>query len=223
MTPQGRPGTCLSGMCECTPQCNKECGDNGCGGQCPACGNGRRCVSDRCVECQTDSECSELNSENGCTVGRCSNGTCMPSNTRASCTTERNAPGQCTLGQCVCTPGQGCSGKCGNAVDTCNIPCGDRCSSNQECDGDRCVESGKELYEACTMDSSGGRGNCSSGMTCATFNTTTSVCWHSLPCPAGHSEAFSLCAVNCADNPARCPSRTSCEGTWCVPTAYLLP
>jgi hypothetical protein len=222
MTAQGKPGTCSSGMCRCTPQCNKECGDDGCGAQCPACGGGRECVNDKCVECRTDSDCRDLNSDNGCVAGRCSNGTCMPSNTTGSCRTDRDASGRCTAGQCVCVPGQGCAGKCGDALDTCNIPCGDRCTGDQVCDGDRCANpqpTGVGLYEECLAN---GKPDCGSGMACEQFNTSTSVCWREPPCILPQTQAFTVCAQPCgAGTTASCPSGTSCDGAWCVPTEYL--
>jgi hypothetical protein len=219
-TSQGRPGTCSNGTCECTPQCNKECGADGCGGQCSACTGRRDCVNDRCVECTGDGDCRDLSSDDGCVVGRCSNGTCTAANTLSSCTTDRGARGQCALGECVCAAGQGCSGKCGNAMDTCYNPCNTRCGSNQVCEDDQCVAAGVGLYEACEMGS-GGQGNCGSGMTCTTFNTNTAVCWHAPPCTAPETQAFNICAIPCNTGTASCPSPTSCDGAWCVPTKYL--
>jgi hypothetical protein len=230
---QGRPGTCSSGECQCTRQCSagQQCGDDGCGGECGSCSGDTRCVDDRCVECQSDSECSGLNSDNRCTVGRCTNGMCRESNTTSSCETAEGATGRCSSGECVCSAGRECDGTCGSAMDSCNLPCDRRCEGNQVCEGNRCVAGGIELYEGCSPDSSGGQGDCGSGLICSVFNTRAPVCWKAPQtsgeerCPGIEDEAFTLCAVKCdstTSGPARCPAKTSCEGAWCVPTAFLL-
>ena len=230
-TPQGRAGTCSSGTCNCTPQCNKECGDDGCGGQCPSCGGGRHCVNDRCVECQSDSECRSLDSSNGCTVGRCSGGMCMSSSTLSRCTTSRGASGQCALGQCVCTRGSECSGKCGNAVDDCNVPCGTSCGGDEDCNGQTCVPrpTGKSLYESCSMQG-GSMGDCAGGLVCTAFNTPGAYCFKAPPCSGGQESVFGMfCATKCDPNRIDdnspgfyCPGNLVCEdgGNWCVPARF---
>lgn len=136
----GRPGTCSSGKCECTKQCNKECGEDGCGGMCPnRCGS-LMCVNDACVECRTGSDCSKLTSADRCTVGVCNNGTCGTMNAGAtSCTVAgTGARGTCSRGQCICT--SSCSGKCGGDSDGCGGSCPNPCSSGQQCSAGRCTD-----------------------------------------------------------------------------------
>jgi len=51
-TPCGDGGTyqCLAGECACVPDCtDKECGENGCGGDCGACGEGLTCIDYACA------------------------------------------------------------------------------------------------------------------------------------------------------------------------------
>lgn len=105
-TTSGRPGKCVSGgECECTPQCNKPCGDDGCGHPCPdKCGS-KMCVNDACVECTSSSQCD--GSADGCKVGMCDrSGNC----TTTSAGTDGNGcqtngmDGTCSGGRCVPTP-----------------------------------------------------------------------------------------------------------------------
>lgn len=135
-TTAGRPGTCSSGQCQCTPQCtNKQCGPNGCDGMCPnLCDNGQMCLVDRCVDCQRDSDCSSRNSVDGCRVGICSGNTCATTNAPNGtlCTGE---PGMCSGGTCECE-GSCTPGTCG--VDNgCGQQC--TCSGGQQCRSNRCV------------------------------------------------------------------------------------
>jgi hypothetical protein len=135
VTSAGAPGKCASaGECECSPQCNKDCGDNGCGGTCPSkCGSTQMCVNDQCVDCTSDSDCSELNSADGCTTGTCKNGRCTKKNqgpTQCMTTDSRRARGICANGTCVCSPS--CNGRCSGS-DGCNGTCNEPCGSGEEC------------------------------------------------------------------------------------------
>lgn len=79
---------CVSGLCQsttCTPSCSgKECGDNGCGGSCGACGTDEACSAGQCVAgntCTTNAQCADTDSA---TADLCFQGTC-----------HHVAPGQC--------------------------------------------------------------------------------------------------------------------------------
>ena len=53
------------GICDCTPSCaGKECGDNGCGGSCGGCTNGKTCEGGLC-ECagSTDDDCNSVDDD----------------------------------------------------------------------------------------------------------------------------------------------------------------
>lgn len=134
-TTAGAMGKCgTGGTCECTPQCNKPCGDNGCSGLCPSkCGSSQMCVNDQCVDCVSDSDCSELNSQDGCTTGTCKGGRCAKKNQDPmQCTTAdfRRARGTCQDGVCTCNPN--CSGRCSGS-DGCNGSCNEQCDPGQQC------------------------------------------------------------------------------------------
>ena len=141
--PSGK--TCQDGRCTgCQPDCQgKECGPDGCDGNCGACPSGQSCNGQgRCV-CTLDCQGKQCGSD-GCS-GSC--GTC--------------ANGQnCQNGQCVCTPDcqgkicgdDGCGGSCGScpahatcrnngvACDCDRLLCGAACCAEDNlCCGDQCV------------------------------------------------------------------------------------
>jgi agmatine/peptidylarginine deiminase len=99
----------------CVPDCNgKDCGDNGCGGSCGNCTDGKTCSNFKCEGCKpacSGKECGD----NGCggTCGECKNG------------------GTCENGICVgCQPN--CTNKnCGD--NGCGGVCG-TCKTDEICD-----------------------------------------------------------------------------------------
>lgn len=106
----------------CVPDCEgKDCGDNGCGGECDRCGLGSRCsASQRCEPICVPSCDGRKCGPDGCgdTCGEC-DGTC-------------NAAGKCQ-GRCVpkCSSGQ----QCGS--DRCGGTCGPGCPKDRECRSDK--------------------------------------------------------------------------------------
>lgn len=62
---------CHAGLCECAPQCEgKDCGADGCGGQCGECEPGLQCWEFQCIP--DDAECSDGNDVDwdGCSDGQ---------------------------------------------------------------------------------------------------------------------------------------------------------
>lgn len=124
------PGIACSGDPDCntcTPSCtNKQCGDNGCGGECGTCDLGESCSStQQCVSICTPNCDGKQCGSDGCggTCGSCASGsTCMPD-------------GTCS-GPCVpsCTDktcgSDGCGGSCGTCPS--DLECG--LKSTCECD-----------------------------------------------------------------------------------------
>src|SRR5258706_3478780 len=115
------PTVCVSGAC-CTPSCEgKQCGDNGCAGQCGSCPSGSQCdLTGHCVNQPS-----------------CGNGSCEPGLGETctgcpdcSCVT----PAKCTNGVC-CTPNcsgkncgdDGCGGACGNFLGGPTLSLGGNC------------------------------------------------------------------------------------------------
>lgn len=165
-TTNGRPGTCSNnGSCECTPQCNKPCGEDGCGNQCPNTCGSQMCVDDECVECTSSSQCDD--SDDGCQVGVCDrNGDCTLSSagTEGDACRVNNTEGTCSAGRCVPTPPPpppsenwvtcnseaNCSGSpnttCHVSAKYCVPPCG----SNNTCAGGRsCLEGWCLIMPSC--------------------------------------------------------------------------
>ena len=125
----------LSADTECYPECfAKECGDDGCGGECGTCPEGFNCSKGVCEEVACVATCAGMEcGDDGC-GGSC--GTCGP-----------NA--SCMNGQCFCDPsceakecgGDGCGGSCGSC------PQGEACMDGQcecapDCAGKTCGDDG---------------------------------------------------------------------------------
>ena len=128
---EGGVWECLAGECVCVPQCDgKECGDNGCGGECGTCDGlqdvcfGGSCM---CAPACDDKECGDDGCDSLCGV----------------CTGPQD---ECIDGACICQPD--CVGKqCGG--DGCGGDCG-ACPENQTCKaGNVCECSYEECAEVC--------------------------------------------------------------------------
>ena len=141
----------LLGQCDvCVPACaGKQCGDDGCGGQCGACPDGQGCSDGQCGSCTASCDGKQCG-DDGC------GGDC------GSCPQDTG----CVDGQCVgCTPS--CEGKqCG--PDGCTGVCGAceqglDCNAAGQCVGCAVLCDGKE----CGPDGCGGScGTCTGGETC---------------------------------------------------------
>lgn len=106
----------------CTPMCSgKQCGDNGCGGECGTCDLGKECTAQgRCETiCVPDCTGKECGSD-GC-GGSC--GTCD-----GTCTADGKCQGACVPS---CTGREcgsdGCGGSCGTCSDPFSCQLGGRC------------------------------------------------------------------------------------------------
>ena len=170
----------------CQPSCSgKECGSDGCGGSCGACGSFESCESGLCI-CYPDCDgkqcgpdgcgglCGSCGSGDVCQGGVC---VCTPACAGAQCGSDGcgGSCGACPAGQeCqagLCKDGPcvaDCSGKqCGG--DGCGGSCG-ACPSNYECNGGlckpgACVPSCGD--KACGDDGCGGScGTCAAGEGC---------------------------------------------------------
>jgi len=111
---------CTGVACVCAPQCeDKKCGDDGCGGSCGACAEGKTCHIGECCEPKCgDKECGD----DGC------GGECVCPGAQDECIQE----------VCICQPA--CQGKeCGD--DGCDGTCGGDtpCVDGNPCTEDSCV------------------------------------------------------------------------------------
>ncbi len=155
----------------CIPDCgDRECGDDGCGGECGPCADGHVCLADftcLCVpdcadkDCGSDGcgdSCGECGEAEVCELGECVPGECHPMCTGKECGPDgceglcgKCDPGfECVAGACQCSPE--CEGKeCGD--DGCGAFCGDcpplhdctpdgLCLCLQQCDGKICGDDG---------------------------------------------------------------------------------
>jgi hypothetical protein len=153
----------------CIPDCDGlQCGDNGCGGVCGTCANGRFCVDGSCVTCQPNC-LSRQCGEDGCggSCGACeADEVCGPDHfCEARCTPDcagktcgedgcggtcGTCDGTCVAGRCETACAPNCAGKtcgpdgCGGTCGTCNGACVDgqceACTPN--CDGKTCGPDG---------------------------------------------------------------------------------
>ena len=161
------PGqACHQGAC-CAPACaGKECGPDGCGGECSSCANGWDCQTGICV-CQpacAGKECGLDGCGGTCAPGctgneNCQEGTCTCLN--VPCGDACCPPGHwCDSGQCAC-PAE-CTGKeCG--PDKCGGTCPPGCGTNQHCTEGQCFCDGAACGESCCDPGQG----CYQGACCA--------------------------------------------------------
>jgi hypothetical protein len=147
-------------VCICAPQCeDKECGEDGCGGNCGVCGGGQTSCDEGTCVCVADCAGMECG-DDGC-GGQC--GTC---------------PGDslCADGVCNCVPD--CTGKeCGD--DGCGGDCG-LCPENRpHCVAHVCVKECDPQCDGlqCGPDGCGGTcGECEAGFDCAKGSCQESPC-----------------------------------------------
>ena len=174
---------------ECTPTCEgKECGSDGCGGQCGSCPPGMGCNEGfECIACEPEcggktcgddgcgGSCGECGAGQGCIDFQCIE--CTPDCIGKECG-EDGCGGQCgqcgfgadcVNGMCIsCTPN--CAGKeCGD--NGCGGMCG-ACPPDYKCDGGVCIEdipcNPNCLNRECGDDGCGGDcGTCGDGQHCS--------------------------------------------------------
>ena len=200
------PGTTeQGGVCTfCAPDCvGKNCGDDGCGGECGTCDadSGESCVSNVCQLCEPNcigrvcgpdpvcgQDCGPLcapgfscNTDGQCVTGcipDCGTRMCGSDGCGGECGVNKCSPGQyCLAGECVddCVPY--CAGTCGSdgCGGTCECPSNEVCCSTgaNGCSIGSCVD--RDF--CCPPDRSCGPDLCGEG-TCGTgCDDTTEVCF----------------------------------------------
>jgi hypothetical protein len=133
----------------CEPVCEKDCGDDGCGGSCGECDDGLACTNDSCgakgcvnatqaMFCLISKACVPSGTDNP--LDPCSSCAPAESQTGWSAVEAGTACGLekiCYKGQC-CNAGANCEGKeCG--ADSCGGNCGE-CGQFEYCKKGRCIE-----------------------------------------------------------------------------------
>jgi hypothetical protein len=125
-TPPG--STCLNGVClPCLPKCaGKECGDDGCDGDCGPCSEQAHevCEADNCV-CDEDSGYHLSANGNTCTNDPCDPDPCNPGNHEI-----------CSNGDCICNADQGY-----------HLSSDDTTCTTDPCDPDPCNTDNNEVCE----------------------------------------------------------------------------
>jgi len=124
---------CINGPCQ--PSCaGKECGNEGCDGNCGTCQNGQTCENGQCINGPCQPDCAGKDCGNDGCDGSC--GTCPEGNF------------QCVNGSCECTAS--CAGiECGD--DGCGGSCGD-CPQGQPCVAGECQGPGCTLTGTISCD-----------------------------------------------------------------------
>ena len=223
--------------CGCIPNCAaKQCGPDGCGGQCGFCQPNATCNSQgQCIpSCQPKCEGKQCGPD-GCgnTCGACELGylcnsqgqcVCQPDCWGKECGSDGcgGSCGQCT-GFMECTPSGKCAivtplcgdGNCmqfiGENCDSCPQDCG------QCCGNDKCETAYLETCKSCPQDC----GQCCGNDFCDTqLGETCSNCPADCgPCPAkcgdqqcepDKGESCSNCPIDCGPCPAQC-GNNKCE------------
>jgi len=178
-------------MCPCVPDCqDKECGGNGCGGDCGDCPEGPySCLDGNCVcqpqcddnECGDDKcggECGTCSEFYSCDAGQClPDGTCSCNGKEcgddgcgSSCGECPPGPYDCQEGGCVCAPQ--CEGKeCGS--DGCGEKCG-QCPAEYGCSAGQCVQAD------CQQQGLSIQGELSTSAVSLTFDSVSAVIIHKL-------------------------------------------
>jgi len=214
---------------ECVPLCEgRECGYDGCGGDCGACRDGEVCVAGQCeckplcggMECGDDGcggYCGACRDGEACDGGAC---VCAPACSDKECGPDGcgGLCGDCEYGSCIggicyCQPE--CFGKeCG--PDGCGETCG-------ECDcGYECNDEGTCIYDACDGkecgdDGCGGScGDCGCGEDCVDGGCVFTACYDK---DCGDDGCGGVCGMCMGDNDecvdGLCVCVPDCDGKDC--------
>ena len=198
----------------CLPDCtDKECGDDGCGGSCGACGDGEVCSAGGM--CVADDECGDVTYAGYCdgnTLVWCEDGKLYSSDCGLYgsylCQWVPDNEGYYCVYQSPCEPD--CVAKeCGD--DGCGGTCG-ACPPDMSCDGGVCIE------EPCTPDCAGKEcgddgcgdlcGTCGAGFHCDAFTCLPDCV------PACSDKACG--ADGCGGSCGTCPEDQNCVDGVCT-------
>jgi hypothetical protein len=223
-------GTCTNHQCAtCVPDCDgKQCGANGCGGNCGTCPGNATCQGGQCVcepncygkDCGDDGcggTCGTCSGGNPCISGNC----CAPTCDGKECGSDGcgGSCGICGSGD-VCQGGSCCTPTCGGkecGSNGCGGTCG-TCSSGENCESGQCVadpndcdpvyNSGCSYPNQCILLS-----NESTACALAGNGTQGDYCSSTTPCAGGHSCFAGTCRKICDKYSGEgCSGMTTCQG-----------
>jgi hypothetical protein len=201
--------SCQDGICTCQPACDgKQCGDDGCKGECGACpGAQDLCVEGQCV-CQP-----------ACAGKQCGDDGC-----KGECGTCLGAQDLCVEGQCICQPAcagkqcgtNGCGGNCGPMAGACpglqDACVAGICVCQPACDGKPCGDDGCggtcgpcDDAVACTLDVCSEAGQC-------THNAVDAECDDSDACTGDTCDAV----LGCQHAQVECDDENLCTTDDCL-------
>jgi hypothetical protein len=222
--PGGPHWTCSQGQCSCSPSCpGKNCGDDGCGGNCgvcpPECGDGACDGNETCHTCSYDcglccgnGQCEELFNES-CESCQADCGACCGDEVCEPAHGEQC--GTCPLDCGMCCGDGECSPLLGESCQTCTVDCG-QCCNNGKCDsllgetactcsddcpatcGDGCCSSSEDS-DGCPDDCTA---NCGDDNCQEDLGETCQVCAKDCGKCCGNG----LCEQAIGENCATCPS-----------------
>jgi hypothetical protein len=209
-------------VCGCQPDCaGKECGDDGCGGQCGICALGATCQNEQCVIGQCDD--TTCNSNGVCADNACA---CNPGFGGKFCT--QCAPGFVDFPSCVtgCTDASACNDNqpctqddCSTSFGCTHIPVDVTCTDGSACTtGDACVlgaceptlTTGCDDGNPCTVDA------CDKAVGCSYLPGAATACDDGNACTSNDGCAAGLCAGTTASN---CDDGNSCSDDACDPAS----
>jgi hypothetical protein len=219
----------------CKPECNgKECGDDGCGGQCGDCGTDAVCQDGVCAGCDQGCEPFQCGAVcGGADCGSCEEGflcdtdglckcDCQPQCAGKECGPDSclGSCGACASGQ-ACKSGQCCVPNCAGKIcgeDGCGGWCG-WCAPYQHCQDGGCHACTPDCDgKTCGPDGCGGScGDCPEGLQC----NVSGVCED---CCRGCGEHQGCGPDGCGFTCGECDGTSWCdygmctnEWDWCVP------
>jgi hypothetical protein len=195
----------------CAPACEgKECGADGCGGQCGACEQGFQCTAGACVEvlgCETDGDCDPGFT---CVEGACVQETCpaTPCPEGSVCDEAAGVCVQC-LTDADCPPNHHCSDQ------VCNEPV--VCQSSKDCLENEVCDKASGVCVECVEDA-----DCEDGFRCNALQQCEQilVCTSDKECKDYDmvcDKAIGEC-VECLGD-SDCAATSYCAGATCLPDA----
>lgn len=201
----GTLARCEGSQCVCTPDCRgRECGDDGCGGECGECPNGFACTDDG----SCTGSCGSNTPYTVCTDGHCPPNSTCEAGGRCQCNggyvaeTCDGAPCTDCSWEWTCVPcAPKCSGKqCG--PDGCGGSCGD-CGSGSMCSQGACVPTGGGGGSGGGGGGGDCPGGCPSGTTCVRGHGCITTCSSNGNCSSGCCTPLDNGQRVCAD-PSYC-------------------